>query len=164
MPLIGLVRSHQAAAWCDGIARAQCNERSVSDTAPYQRPCRFANYKFATVRPSRIKKRRETSRLFLVPLIGLEPIRCRHRGILSPLRLPFRHSGIFCLFSLFLGGLEDALDEHRSFVCHSATAAYYVLFSLLSGGLEDTLDEHRSFVCHSATAAYCGFFVFRQRK
>ena len=66
VPLIGLVRSHQAAAWCDGIARAQCNERSVSDTAPYQRPCRFANYKFATVRPSRIKKRRETSRLFFV--------------------------------------------------------------------------------------------------
>ena len=26
--------------------------------------------------------------LFLVPLIGVEPIRCCHRGILSPLRLP----------------------------------------------------------------------------
>ena len=71
-----------------------------------------------------------------MPLIGLEPIRCRHRGILSPLRLPFRHSGIFCLFSLYLGGLEDALDVYRSFVCHSATAAYFVLFCLFLGGLE----------------------------
>ncbi len=30
---------------------------------------------------------------FLVPLTGLEPVRCRQRGILSPLCLPFHHSG-----------------------------------------------------------------------
>lgn len=30
----------------------------------------------------------------LVPETGVEPVRCCHRGILSPLRLPFRHSGV----------------------------------------------------------------------
>ena len=30
----------------------------------------------------------------LVPEAGLEPARCRHRQILSLVRLPFRHSGI----------------------------------------------------------------------
>ena len=37
------------------------------------------------------KKRVRTriaSGLSLVPLTGIEPVRCRHRGILSPLRLP----------------------------------------------------------------------------
>ena len=29
----------------------------------------------------------------MVPGEGLEPSRCRHRRILSPLRLPFRHPG-----------------------------------------------------------------------
>lgn len=29
----------------------------------------------------------------VVPGEGLEPSRCRHRRILSPLRLPFRHPG-----------------------------------------------------------------------
>ena len=136
VPLIGLERSHQAAAWCDGIARAQCNERSVSDTAPYQRPCRFANYKFATVRPSRIKKRRETSRLFLVPLIGLEPIRCRHRGILSPLRLPFRHSGLFYLSALFFSCQTTKMIVARRTVFvnnYRLTFGRFVISSFFSG-------------------------------
>ena len=30
----------------------------------------------------------------VVPVVGLEPTRCHHRGILNPLRLPFRHTGI----------------------------------------------------------------------
>ena len=29
----------------------------------------------------------------LVPVTGLEPVRCRQRRILSPLRLPFHHTG-----------------------------------------------------------------------
>ena len=29
----------------------------------------------------------------VVPVAGLEPARCHHRGILNPLRLPFRHTG-----------------------------------------------------------------------
>ena len=29
----------------------------------------------------------------LVPKVGLEPTRCRHRQILSLVRLPFRHFG-----------------------------------------------------------------------
>ncbi len=31
----------------------------------------------------------------LVPEVGLEPTRCCHRQILSLVRLPFRHSGLF---------------------------------------------------------------------
>ena len=30
----------------------------------------------------------------VVPVVGLEPTRCRHRRILNPLRLPFHHTGI----------------------------------------------------------------------
>ncbi len=32
-------------------------------------------------------------KLNVVPGVGLEPTRCHHRGILSPVRLPFRHPG-----------------------------------------------------------------------
>ena len=32
----------------------------------------------------------------LVPVAGLEPARCRQRWILSPLRLPFHHTGRCC--------------------------------------------------------------------
>ena len=44
---------------------------------------------------SNIKKKREAEApLFsLVPVTGLEPVRCRQRRILSPLRLPFHHTG-----------------------------------------------------------------------
>ena len=31
----------------------------------------------------------------MVPVTGLEPVRCRQRWILSPLRLPFHHTGIY---------------------------------------------------------------------
>ena len=31
--------------------------------------------------------------LLVVPEVGFEPTRCCQRGILNPLRLPFRHSG-----------------------------------------------------------------------
>ena len=34
----------------------------------------------------------------MVPVTGLEPVRCRQRWILSPLRLPFHHTGRFNLF------------------------------------------------------------------
>ena len=30
----------------------------------------------------------------VVPVVGLEPTRCRHRRILNPLRLPFHHTGL----------------------------------------------------------------------
>ena len=32
---------------------------------------------------------------FMVPVTGLEPVRCRQRWILSPLRLPFHHTGSY---------------------------------------------------------------------
>lgn len=31
----------------------------------------------------------------MVPVVGLEPTRCCHQRILSPHRLPFRHTGLF---------------------------------------------------------------------
>ena len=42
-----------------------------------------------------IKQKREAkaSLFYLVPVTGLEPVRCRQRRILSPLRLPFHHTG-----------------------------------------------------------------------
>ena len=36
----------------------------------------------------------------MVPVIGLEPIRCRQRWILSPLRLPFHHTGL-CAYIVY---------------------------------------------------------------
>ena len=43
------------------------------------------------------------SLLILVLVVGVEPTRCCHLGILSPVRLPFRHTSIyycrvFCVF------------------------------------------------------------------
>ena len=42
--------------------------------------------------------------LFLVPVTGLEPVRCRQRWILSPLRLPFHHTGRCVLIVAAFGG------------------------------------------------------------
>ncbi len=36
----------------------------------------------------------------MVPVTGLEPVRCCQRGILSPLCLPFHHTGLDCLIIL----------------------------------------------------------------
>ncbi len=39
----------------------------------------------------------------LVPVTGLEPVRCCHRGILSPLRLPISpHRRVFRLSNIIL--------------------------------------------------------------
>ena len=38
--------------------------------------------------PRHQQKRRRKASFLLVPLTGIEPVRCFHRGILSPLRLP----------------------------------------------------------------------------
>ena len=39
----------------------------------------------------------------LVPVAGLEPARCRQRWILSPLRLPFHHTGRCVMLFCFIG-------------------------------------------------------------
>ena len=46
--------------------------------------------------PDPMTKRREgtSPSLLLVPVVGLEPTRCRHQRILSPSRLPFHHTGV----------------------------------------------------------------------
>ena len=47
--------------------------------------------------PIKQKREAEASLFCLVPVAGLEPARCRQRWILSPLRLPFHHTGR-CVF------------------------------------------------------------------
>ena len=37
----------------------------------------------------------------VVPVVGLEPTRCCHQRILSPHRLPFRHTGVRIAFILY---------------------------------------------------------------
>ena len=37
----------------------------------------------------------------MVPVVGLEPTRCCHQRILSPHRLPFRHTGVRIAFILY---------------------------------------------------------------
>ena len=49
----------------------------------------------------------------MVPKIGVEPIRCRHRGILSPLRLPIPPFRLVCLSSLFCRALVCACVRRR---------------------------------------------------
>ena len=46
--------------------------------------------------PDPMAKRKEgtSPSLLLVPVVGLEPTRCRHQRILSPSRLPFHHTGV----------------------------------------------------------------------
>ena len=48
-------------------------------------------------RDKRTKKAAPRRLFFLVPVVGLEPTRCCHQRILSPHRLPFRHTGLFDL-------------------------------------------------------------------
>ena len=54
---------------------------------------------FESLLGSKNKREAEASLLFLVPVTGLEPVRCRQRRILSPLRLPFHHTGR-CSYSI----------------------------------------------------------------
>ena len=49
----------------------------------------------------------------LVPVTGLEPVRCRQRWILSPLRLPFHHTGR-CLNSIH-HVFENSKRENREY-------------------------------------------------
>ena len=42
----------------------------------------------------------------VVPVVGLEPTRCRHRRILNPLRLPFHHTGVLEKYSAFAGKIQ----------------------------------------------------------
>ena len=58
----------------------------------------------------------------LVPVGGIEPPRCCHRRILSPLRLPFHHTGVLgVLYTLFWENSSRILDlqlffEHIRFL------------------------------------------------
>ena len=45
----------------------------------------------------------------MVPKAGLEPARCHQRGILNPLRLPFRHLGN----ALFLSKPEPEVQSKK---------------------------------------------------
>ena len=58
----------------------------------------------------------------MVPLTGLEPVRCCHRGILSPLRLPIspqRHAVTDAIIMLFQGfcQLGKSITAHLFSAC-----------------------------------------------
>ena len=78
----------KAAPWCgllmekDSVKenRQGCLSRSIrAGTAPLPGGMRYTRHQ---------KRTPPWGRSFLVPLTGIEPVRCFHRGILSPLRLP----------------------------------------------------------------------------
>ncbi len=56
---------------------------------------------------------------YLVPVAGLEPARCRQRWILSPLRLPFHHTGR-CACAAFISNADRC---RPSFYCGRLKAA-----------------------------------------
>ena len=62
----------------------------------------------------------------LVPVVGLEPTRCRHQRILSPSRLPFHHTGLtlFIISYLFL-------NFKYLFSSHSKHFIFRILFRLI---------------------------------
>ena len=66
-------------------------------------PHRTSAFKWVRVR-NRCQKKRPSVRTtsFLVPVTGLEPVRHRWRWILSPLRLPFHHTGMVCILFGYL--------------------------------------------------------------
>ena len=53
----------------------------------------------------------------MVPVVGLEPTRCRHRRILNPLRLPFHHTGTFYRETpKILIGENKERTHHKSYI------------------------------------------------
>ena len=51
---------------------------------------------------------------FVVPVTGLEPVRHRWRWILSPLRLPFHHTGIVLIYySIHQREMQEKLLPNR---------------------------------------------------
>ena len=55
--------------------------------------------------------------LRVVPEVGFEPTRCCQRGILNPLRLPFRHSGIIAEFPSYHSiSATECVPSHSQFV------------------------------------------------
>lgn len=60
----------------------------------------------------------------LVPGTGLEPVRCCQRGILSPLCLPFHHTGMWD-FMWDLYNLSPAARPVKPALNSSAAARFY---------------------------------------
>ena len=54
----------------------------------------------------------------MVPKAGLEPARCHQRGILNPLRLPFRHLGMGRFLSLLLPKVQRQNQCFMKKICH----------------------------------------------
>ena len=73
------------------------------------------------------KKTTPKGRLFLVPVTGLEPVRCRQRWILSPLRLPFHHTGRCLQTKQSVTGVlytkPQEIASKISRICHASPSA-----------------------------------------
>ena len=71
----------------------------VAGRAKPDRRGRRAAYGHPQIPPSRRGRRPRATLSETMPEVGFEPTRGDPRGILSPLRLPFRHSGVRALCS-----------------------------------------------------------------
>lgn len=60
-----------------------------------------------------------------VPAMGLEPIRCCHRQILSLVRLPFRHAGLLS-FHRITASLKQKLFYHNLTLIASLILAFFM--------------------------------------
>ena len=58
---------------------------------------KFSCFFYCNIKVDYIRNKKSPVKLdfLLMPAMGLEPIRCCHRQILSLVRLPFRHAGLF---------------------------------------------------------------------
>ncbi len=75
-------------------------------------PRRFWQFK---LRPNQ-KKTPLHSGAFLVPVTGLEPVRCRQRWILSPLRLPIpTHRQVLAYYSVLSAAFQEEILRHALF-------------------------------------------------
>ena len=75
-------------------------------------PRRFWQFK---LRPNQ-KKTPLHSGAFLVPVTGLEPVRCRQRWILSPRRLPIpTHRQVLAYYSVLSAAFQEEILRHALF-------------------------------------------------
>ena len=79
--------------------RRGCGNYGFASSAPGgakpQFPRHVIHYRSRSSPDPMAKRKEGTSpSLLLVPVVGLEPTRCRHQRILSPSRLPFHHTGV----------------------------------------------------------------------
>ena len=72
----------------------RCGAGQVAALGRPRRPIHCRSRSSPSIERQKSRASRQGGSAFLVPVVGLEPTRCRHRRILNPLRLPFHHTGV----------------------------------------------------------------------